>query len=387
MRGFLGEVDQFQARGWPYDPDAPTGHVAVQLNLGHRMLGQVVASIHRPDLEQAGVGAGDHGFILNYQTPLDAADVDRVEAFALQSDGKMFPLPRSLSALSRDTEASDPVLTFSGAMSDEAQYPIFILGAARSGTSAMTLALLKTGSFRGTEEGHLLDLLAHWRVRLREFYNLKWDDAQPGRNTMIARVPIEYFSAHLNRIFMETIRQLFGEGRWIEKTPNSNAIHLAPCFKQIWPHSRFIFMKRRGLENLASRLRKFPGVDFDEHCREWASAMQAWLAVRDSLSGSAIEIDQRYLALHQLDAAVRLCEFLDLNGAESRVVKESFSHDFPQRTANDIAVPADRSTLDWTPEQREIFDRQCRPMMDAFGYTDDTTYNKEGILRSGFRYL
>ena len=275
------------------------------------------------------------------------------------------------------------MLQFDLPASDEAQQPVFILGAARSGTSAIAHALLKTESFHGFQEGQALDLLAHWAVRLHEFYRIKWNDRQPGRNTMISRIPPEYFDSGLNYLFLRAAQQLFGDGKWLDKTPNSDTIYLAPRFKQIWPHSRFIFMRRRALENLASRVRKFPHVSFARGCEEWKEAMEAWLHVRDDLVGHALELDQKYVASFPQAAAEQLGDFLDLSTLDTRIVAESLAHDRPERAAERPNDTLEMESLDWDDDRREAFGTICRAMMDAFGYTEDSSYHREGIAGGG----
>jgi len=297
-------------------------------------------------------------------------------------EGSRIGLPRLPPPREAPARPSAP-LQFSGTSSDPAQYPVFVLGSIRSGTSAMVQGLLKTERFRGYQEGHMLDLLKHWAERLRSFYNLKHLDTLPDRNTMIGRVPIEFLEDALNHIFVDLIRQLLGEGHWVDKTPNPDAICLAPRFRELWPNARFIFMRRRALENLASRARKFPDYDFARNCQEWKDAMQAWLSVRGQLRGAAIEVDQMYLGRHPQEVAEQVRILLRLDAVETRVMAQVFAHDRPQRTAASPDEVLDLATIGWARPWIAEFELVCRPLMDQFGYTTDASYHRDGIDGGG----
>ncbi len=74
-------------------------------------------------------------------------------------------------------------------------------------------------------------------------------------------------------------------------------------------------MKRRAVENIASRMRKFD-VDFAHNCREWATIMEAWLSVREQLAGAALELDQLDIARAPDESAERLAGLLGLSATE-----------------------------------------------------------------------
>lgn len=53
---------------------------------------------------------------------------------------------------------------------------------------------------------------------------------------------------------------LHKEKIWVDKTPDPRMIKCVPRLKRAWPNAKFIFVKRRGIENLESRIKKFPYV-------------------------------------------------------------------------------------------------------------------------------
>jgi len=374
IRGFIEFIDEFEVRGWTFDSDDPGYHVALEFVRDAELFGSATANVFRDDLLREGIGAGDHGFAHYFRVPLNPSIVRMVRAEGRARDGSRVELPYWLSSPPTAADAP-PAPRFSGVASDPAQYPVFVLGSVRSGTTAMVQGLLQIERYRGFGEGHILDLLQPLVLQLEDFYRRKHFDRH--RKTMIGRVPIEFVNDGFDHIFVEMIRQLFGNGHWVEKTPNANAIRLAPRFRRIWPNARFIFMRRRALENLASRARKFPLYEFTRNCQEWRNAMQAWLSARIRLRGAAIEIDQLYLARHPDRVAEALHGLLGLDAEETRLLARVLAEMRPEQTASSIDEVLDLTAMSWPAALIDEFNRVCRPVMDQFGYTIDRSYHRD----------
>jgi hypothetical protein len=375
IRGFIEFIDEFEVRGWAFDSDDPGRYVMVAFARDAESLGVTTANIFRTDLLRAGMGAGYHGFAHFFRVPLDPSIVRMVRAEGRGGDGSRVELPHWLASPPAPADAKPPP-RFSGVTSDAGQYPVFVLGSVRSGTTAMLQGLLKIERYRGFGEGHILDLMQPLVLQVEEFYRLKHLDRQ--RNTMIGRVPIEFVKDGFDHIFVDLIQQLFSEGHWVEKTPNVNAIRLAPRFRRIWPNARFIFMRRRALENLTSRARKFPAYDFARNCAEWRNAMQAWLSARIRLRGAAIEVDQLCFARHPERVAEALHGLLGLDAEEARLLARVFAEMRPEQTGATIDEVFDLTSVDWSASQIDEFNRVCRPVMEQFGYTTDRSYHRDG---------
>src|SRR5581483_8649104 len=138
--------------------------------------------------------------------------------------------------------------------SDSNQFPVFVLGPARSGTSAITLALLQSGSYIGSGEGHLLPLSHQILSIIEQQYRL----AGMQGSTALTRVSSDAFQKLIRRAFVKLAADLFPAPRWLDKTPTVEAVRASLLMRELWPNARFIFMKRRVIENVLSRQRKFP---------------------------------------------------------------------------------------------------------------------------------
>jgi hypothetical protein len=389
IRGYLDAVDPMQIRGWAYDPSRPDEVVVVRIMLDDQLIAEGSAVLFRDDLAKDGVGDGNRAFIFNLERSLTAAEISKISARARTADGSEALLPKAEAhdTIEPPTAALHRQIALLGACSDDSQQPVFILGAARSGTSAITQALLKLGIFEGHEEGHLLDLLAHFSVALNKFYELKYDEIAGDRDTAITRVPIEFMHEGLDRILIEAVRELFPTSRWIDKTPNSDMVHLATRFRKIWPRSRFIFMRRRFIENAASRSRKFPEHDFGRSAREWGNAMDGWLQIRSQLHGCAVEIDQKFLGEEPELVASRLRPFLSLSDTEEARFAQALRYDLPERTSASHRECHDIEEMGWDETERRCFSQYCERPMTAFGYSTTPSYYLSGFEADGFIYL
>lgn len=61
----MGRVDELmnsKVYGWAYNEENPGEHLVIRIMQGPRVIASGVANILRPDLPEAGVGAGDHAF-------------------------------------------------------------------------------------------------------------------------------------------------------------------------------------------------------------------------------------------------------------------------------------------------------------------------------------
>jgi hypothetical protein len=298
IEGFVEQVLPAQVRGWAFDGDRPNAHLVIDIYCGNHLLGSCNADIFRSDLANGRIGSGDHAFEFHFPTKLDEQQIAAVVVTARSAldPADVRELPRFLPAARATTQRPAPEVAV-GAYQDDTQHPVFVLGAPRSGTTAVALALMDAASYAGYGEGQVIDLLVLLQHALSRFYEGRTNEImRPGRGTMLGRIPEEYFSNGIFALFAEAIRQIFPSRRWCDKTPTADMIWAAPSLARIWPNAKFVFLKRRGLENLLSRTRKFPGFPFDDQCLGWTACMEAWRAVRDGLAGRALELDQHFLA-------------------------------------------------------------------------------------------
>jgi hypothetical protein len=368
LKGFLESIAADQIRGWAYDPDHPDAHLIVSIYADGKKLGTTVASGQRHDLQSAGIGRGDHGFAIEFAPELAAELLPSIEAIANSDAGQVTliraspPLEVTLNAASN---SRIPVV-------DDQQFPVFILGPARSGTSALALALLKTRRYEGFGEGHLLPLALELLQTAHKHYDAY--AAREKEDTFIRKVPVRTFERMVRRSFIQLTRTAFPTGFWIDKTPTIEMVRAAPLMREIWPNARFIFIKRRVIENVISRLRKFPQDSLEEHYMDWHGVMQAWLDVRHALKDVSIEVDHLDLARMPADVSSKLSGFLGLTGDQAQKLADSLAGDRPEQTSDNFAAVHTLEDLNLADEERERLINQCNPVMAALGYDYSANY-------------
>jgi hypothetical protein len=377
INGFVETLMPQQVGGWACDHDNYDLRFEIAVALKGEVVAQTVANLARPDLKRAGYGSGEFGFIARFPVVLSYADLDDVEIYVIGPDGERKPLDH----LKERT-------AFKAKQQDTSSRPVFILGSRRSGTSAVTHALLRHTRYRGPYEGHVFDLLAPLRAAVKSFYKYKGDLINnPKMITMVGEVSPEYFESALADIFRQLAEKIFAVPLWLDKTPTPEMIRAAPSVARIWPEARFIFMRRRAYENLESHRRKFPEETFENHCTWWSSCMTAWLDVRGELGGRAIEIDQYLLAHDPALAASLIAETLSLEPDEQKNIAEFLTRGRPERTATDLNRIETGPAENWSEEQTQFFNQTCLPLFAPFLYAENADYFVSGDKSRAWRKI
>ena len=248
---------------------------------------------------------------------------------------------------------------------------MFIVGAARSGTTAILFGLIQATRYAGFYEGHAFDLAS------------RLVSAVEAHITAKKELPIRsYHLGHLGKQaihsrIVELMRQFsagFTVRYWADKTPTSDMVRSVPVLAEAFPLARFVFMKRRGIENVSSRLRKFPTSSFEFDCREWVASMAAWRAVRDQVTGRFVEIDQCDLSRKPEQVADRIGVLLSLSAEEIERLGKQFRDRRPEATGSDSGVVSNITGVGWTNEMIDLFRKICDAEMQAYGYTYDERY-------------
>lgn len=257
---------------------------------------------------------------------------------------------------------------------DTSRSPVFVVGSPRSGTSVLAAAL-RQADYHGFHEGNFVGLIDHFD-RITDNYYRSFATGDP--HVMISKIDKELFKTQVHQVFKRMVDRLNPLAPWFDKSCNPDVIRNIPVLLKLWPAAHFIFARRRGIENVLSRLRKFPHHNFEYHCKDWANNMSAWRTVRQAIPNlKAVEIDQQDMIRTPDTVANQLAAFLAISPHLQTRMVDTFRAERPQRTAEGTAerVLALRST-GWSRAEIDLFTEHCGEEMDLFGYTMDEQYRQ-----------
>ena len=373
MRGFVEVIAEYEVRGWAFEDTDPDCHLEVVARLRDEVVGQTSADIMRLDLFSAGFGIGDHEFHLTFDRPLSPADLMQLDVRAERGSDSVRLALLPGSNQSRADAASDAAVP----IVDPDQYPVFILGPARSGTSAVALGLLKCRRYEGSGEGHLMPLAQELLKLISDYYDKRLELTQ--NDTTLRSIDRVAFQRMVFRSFIQLTKTAFPSGYWIDKTPTAEMVRAAPLMRQLWPNARFIFLRRRVIENIISRRRKFPQDTLENHYLDWVDVLSAWLDVKASLGSFALELDQLEMARDPKGFAGKIVRFLEMPPPEASRFTEFLSTEHPEQTSALVGTVAPIDTLGLAPDVLRELKKACDPIMRLYGYGYGPEYHSSDV--------
>jgi sulfotransferase family protein len=251
--------------------------------------------------------------------------------------------------------------------------PVFIVGNPRSGTSILVRALFSVG-YRGYNEGNFLPLMGVLNKAIDHHISVY---GKPNPNVLAAQIDADVLKSRIADVFKEMTDNLNVGPLWVDKSGNAEMIRSIPTLRRLWPNSVYIFAKRRAIENVVSRVKKFPAHNFEYHCADWAKTMAAWRKVREKLPSDVyLEIDQQDLIRYTEATSWKLLAFLELNPEKLGTLVNMFTSKRPQETAEGSALKTySLDSLGWSEHEMAIFKKHCASEMEAFGYGSGSDYN------------
>ncbi len=366
--GHVDSIGPTHVVGWVWEPAAPTRRLSVSVEVNGSVRAELAAKSLRPDLARAGKGDGRYGFRISLP-PGEWKESDLIVC-RVAAAGFTIPIGRKARSSAQVSNATRPRADETDERSGRIPSPVFILGSPRSGTTLLASALRKAG-LKGFNEGHLLNLFFPVRQAIERHFRLHHVRE---KGQLLSNINVDEFVGSILEVFEKYQTNLNPNEPWFDKTPDAAMITLAPAFGRLWPNAAFIFAKRRGIENIVSRLAKFPKTTFEEHCTSWADTMSAWREVRKS-GINGIEIDQYDIAHDPADTGARLAAFLQLTlpATEKMIVEMRDAR--PQSTSADSTSRIlSIENCGWNPQQVASFRAICSEEMATYGYTMDERY-------------
>jgi hypothetical protein len=255
------------------------------------------------------------------------------------------------------------------------QRPVFVLGTARSGTSASAKALMDGAGFVGWHEGHLFPYLPPMLRGLMRMWDtyLMFEQRAPTHLYALGQVDPYAFLNQTIAVYNLVYAEAFGAKRgtrWLDKTPGPLALLAVPLLKHVYPNASFLYMHRHPLKVALSRLKKFPDESLELGLLDWSASMDNWHVVRESLPATSyLELGQADLSLETDRTVGRLAALLDLNRRQISGVRRYLANERPERTGssadNDQILLED---LDWAPVVKSYVVAVCEDIALRWGY-------------------
>jgi hypothetical protein len=211
-------------------------------------------------------------------------------------------------------------------------------------------------------------------VRIEEAIAKYYEDEArnnlPG--TFLHAMPMSKVTTAYRDIARMIVDQAYANKPWFDKTAHGGMVAALPFFRSLWPSAKIIFAKRRPIENLQSRLKKFPHMCFSEHCADLRYVFVTWADVRKKM-GNWLEVEQ-YDLINKCEATSKtIATFLGLDPGASEAFYQTVLNTKPERSAPSYE-PLKFSRLDWDDGQKETFLAELGEIMKLHGYGYDTYY-------------
>lgn len=295
--------------------------------------------------------------------------------------------------------------------------PIFIVGSPRSGTTCISRCIRSAPGLPGYDEGHFLSNLLDFAVLRYNITEAIKNNPHECNEDVAASKFAEYFHEGLLYHIFKTSYEKSAKYQYekiyvvesdrkrdelplsskyfVDKSPGSKGILITKYLTKIWPQAKFIFMKRRSLENIYSRMKKFENNKYTEktfrmHCTQWRDDMSNWLIVKEEIdSDNYIEIDQFDIMFNPHETAIKLCKLLPDLLTYKNHMTNYMKNRFPESTqptfettniSGETITNVERpkifniDTIDWRPKYKKIHNEICESMLSKYGYTTDSTY-------------
>lgn len=246
---------------------------------------------------------------------------------------------------------------------------LYILGSTRSGTSALRNAIAGT-RYKGYGEGHLVPILSEIISSVRRNGESGLGATVPGNGlsglkgdalikSLFAGYE-QYLSDHLHATHI------------VDKTPTIAPILAAPDLAAYHSDAKFIHCSRRHLDNIQSKVKKFPDKSLENHAREWADCHQAWFAAKQALENQGkdfLEVNFYEMAEDPSGVAAKIGAYLEFDTAEIEYVESYLQSQRPQANKDrDLKKFLKLSELPWGEADKRRFVEITSPVARTLGY-------------------
>lgn len=313
---------------------------------------------------------------------------DNIEIPLEKSSGK-FSTKIVLSKLSNQMQIYTLRITsIDGSISELAQLVFFplshqpkvtlVLGSPRSGTTTVGQMVQIGFAVESHGESHVsqgFELLCN---QAEQYFTES--KAAKTKGTLCNEVPSLFLKSQLILAMRNLYQRLYRGADIVDKTPGNQMLQSLPLFFLAFPQTKVIYCKRRGIENIESRLRKFPNVTFKGHCEQWSRNLKLWNKVKKEISKKLksenwfFELEQHELANNGEVYSKKMVKFLEVPDTRLPSIINYQSQNVLQKTAIDHQSTKSLEDTGWSADQKQLFKDICGNVMKSNNYSYEEKY-------------
>jgi hypothetical protein len=241
---------------------------------------------------------------------------------------------------------------------------VFIVGAPRSGTSIMLRAMKDVVGLPGYGESHAMPAFQRIIDNIREDLSF-FDDKD--QQLMVKEIKVDDLVRHIGDFIRKFYYDIFPGGSWVDKSARGNAVAGLPLIESIFPDARLIMIRRNGIEVAVSHLKKFPDSDLAHACQSWSKAMRE-LQRASRKCNNLLMIDQYDLQNNAEKVSQDIAEHIGLPQQGEPLAKFFLTQRVQGSSTHDQKKRLRLDDTGWSDKDKDLFKRQCGPMMERFGY-------------------
>lgn len=259
------------------------------------------------------------------------------------------------------------------------QRAVLVVGSPRSGTSALGKACRKALRSSAHGESHVVEGVNRILTAADSFFQQSKTASIAGN--LVNAIPSTVIIAQQLTALRQIYRLYYGDEVLLDKTPGIPMLESLSFALMAWPHAKVIFCKRRSMENVQSRMIKFPNVAFEQHIKQWRQSFVAWRNSKQKINKLLkhnqwfIEVDQFDMATAPSNVVERVANLLAFTTREKNVfLKQLASDDRPEQTS---AIQTKTKSLDefgWSDAHIALFKEVCEKEMVLQHYSYDHSY-------------
>ncbi len=259
------------------------------------------------------------------------------------------------------------------------QKAVLVVGSPRSGTSALGKACRKALRSSAHGESHVVEGVNKMLTTAEAFFQESKTASIAGN--LVNAIPTTVIIAQQLTALRQIYRLYYGDEVLLDKTPGIPMLESLPLALMAWPHAKVIFCKRRAMENVQSRMIKFPKVAFEQHIKQWRQSFVAWRNSKQKINKLLkhnqwfIEVDQFDMATTPVLVVDSVSALLSFRPKERNVfLKQLSSEDRPEQTSSIQSKVKSLDEFGWSEAHIALFKEVCEKEMLLQHYSYDHHY-------------